>query len=92
MTQGGLAVGGRLLLTNRRVLFAPRTLVKGPEGDPWECEHDAITDVGLSERGRNPFDGSLRRRLRIAHDGTVDLFVVSKAKSVAAAIHHATLR
>jgi hypothetical protein len=92
MTQGRLAVGGRLVLTNQRVVFSPRTLVKGPEGDPWECEHNAITDVGLAERGLNPFDGSLRRRLRIEHHGTVDLFVVSKAKSVAAAIRHATLR
>lgn len=61
-------------------------------GQDWECDLASITSVGLSERGHNPFDGSMRRRLKIECDGATDFFVVNKAKSVATAIRTAAGR
>jgi hypothetical protein len=91
-SQGSRAVGGHLLLTDQRVLFYPHKLDGRTGGQNWECDLAAITHVGLSERGRNPFDGSMRRRLKIEHDDSVELFVVNKAESIATAIRAAGTR
>jgi hypothetical protein len=48
--------------------------------------------VGLAERGRNPFDGSMRRRLRIESGDAIEFFVVNKAESIASAIRSAVDR
>ena len=88
-SQGSRAVGGHLLLTDRRLIFYPHKVDRATGGNAWECRLTALTDVGLSERGRNPFDGSLRRRLKVGHGGSLDLFVVNKAEAVAAAIRSA---
>jgi hypothetical protein len=88
-SQGSRAVGGHLLLTDQRVLFYPHKLDSSTGGKAWECHLGAITNVGLSERGFNPFDGSMRRRLKIESGGTANFFVVNKAESIAAAIRDA---
>jgi hypothetical protein len=89
-SQGSRAVGGHLLLTDQRVLFYPHKLDSSTGGKGWECDLGAITNVSLSERGFNPFDGSMRRRLKIERDGSADFFVVNKAESIATAIRDAT--
>jgi hypothetical protein len=91
-SQGNRAVGGHLLLTDQRVLFYPHKLDSSTGGRNWECDLASITSVGLSERGRNPFNGSMRRRLKIDSDGATEFFVVNKAESIAAAIRTATGR
>lgn len=91
-SQGSRAVGGHLLLTDQRVLFYSHKLDDSTGGKNWECDLDSITSVGLSERGRNPFDGSMRRRLKIESDGASDFFVVNKAESIATAIRTAAGR
>lgn len=91
-SQGSRAVGGHLLLTDQRVLFYSHKLDDSTGGKNWECDLDSITSVGLSERGRNPFDGSMRRRLKIESDGASDSFVVNKAESIATAIRTAAGR
>lgn len=91
-SQGSRAVGGHLLLTDRRVLFYPHKLDSGTGGKNWERDLVSITSVGLSERGHNPFSGSMRRRLKIECDGATDFFVVNKAESIATAIRTASGR
>jgi hypothetical protein len=71
-SQGSRAVGGHLLLTDQRVLFYPHKLDSSTGGKSWESALGSIANVGLSERGRNPFDGSMRRRLKIESDGAID--------------------
>ena len=70
-------VGGHLILTNQRLLFYPTTLERKVGGVDWECSLASITDVGRAPRGRNLFDGSLRRRLQIESAGATDYFVVN---------------
>ena len=91
-SQGSRAVGGHLLLTNQRLLFSPHRFDSATGGDNWECDLASITGVGLAARGRNPFDGSLRRRLKVECGGATDYFVVSKAESIASAIRTAAGR
>jgi len=82
-SQGSRAVGGHLLLTDRRVLFWPHRLDGSTGGKSWECDLVSITCVGVAERGNNPFNGSMRRRLMIECDGATECFVVNAAESVA---------
>ncbi|MFN8022090.1 MAG: hypothetical protein U0Q03_11235 [Acidimicrobiales bacterium] len=91
-SQGSRAVGGHLLLTNQRVLFYAHRLDSSTGGKNWACDLSSITNVGLAERGRNPFDGSMRRRLRIEFEGAIELFVVNGAESIAEAIRSAACR
>ena len=77
------AVGGRLYLTNRRLLFAPHALDNATGGTRWGADLAAITEVGTEPRTWNPFDGGLRSRLRIVlADGTTALFVVNRLTEV----------
>ena len=88
-TQGSRVVGGHLLLTDHRVLFYPHKFDSSTGGKLWECELTAITSVGLSERGLHPFNGSMRRRLKIEHDGGTDYIVVNRAQAIADAVRRA---
>jgi hypothetical protein len=49
----------------------------------------SITNVAKAPRGSNLFDGSLRRRLQVDHDGTIDYFVVPHVDAIVAAIQDA---
>jgi hypothetical protein len=91
-TQGSRAVGGHLLLTNQRVLFYPHKVDSETGGKSWECSLTSISDVGLSARGSNPFNGSMRRRLQIDRAGETEYFVVSKPDVIVAAIRQAVGR
>lgn len=82
-SQGSRSVGGHLLLTDQRVLFYAHRIDSSTGGKAWSCDLRSITNVDLAKRGRNPFDGSVRRRLRIECGGAIELFVVNKAESIA---------
>jgi len=50
------------------VLFYPHKLDSSTGGNNWECDLAPITSVGLSARGSNPFNGSMRRPGRYGRD------------------------
>jgi hypothetical protein len=76
-------VGGRLFLTDRRIIFMPNRFDDAHGGRSWTCALSAIARVAVEPSRRNfPLFANVapwRRRLRIeGHDGTVELFVVNK--------------
>ena len=97
MTMKGRGVGGHLTLTNNRLIFEQHGVEKALTGgfeklqvSDWQCELSSIASVRLSERGRNPFDGSLRKRLEITqYNGEVNHFVVNGAKKLIDQIQNA---
>jgi hypothetical protein len=72
------AAGGRLFLTDKRVLFLPHRIDRLFGGRPWIRERAEIT-VGESSRRGGPFTGGGRKKLvlRVA-DGTDEVFVVNR--------------
>lgn len=88
-TQGSRAVGGHILLTDQRVLFYPHKFDSATGGKAWECALASISGVGMSARGHNPFNGSMRRRLQIDCGEAVEFFVVNKGESIVTAIQQA---
>ena len=74
------------------MLFYPHKLDSSTGGSSWECVLASITSVGLSARGSNPFNGSMRRRLKIDCDGATDYFVVNGVEAIATAIRRAAGR
>jgi hypothetical protein len=79
----GVAVGGRLLVTDRRILFRPTGFEHGLGREGWECSLSDVVKVDLAERELNFFSGGLRRRLRIRTKVGSGLFVVWRPRSVA---------
>ena len=73
---GRRAVGGKLYLTDRRLLFKPNV----GRSKEWSASRTEVTGFGVQPRGgANPFDGSLRSRLRVElRQEEPQLFVVSK--------------
>jgi hypothetical protein len=75
-------VGGRLLRTDRRLLFQPNRLDAMLRGKIWNCDFADITDVGEQQRqlaapvlGRTARN---RRRLKVTlRNGSSELFVVN---------------
>jgi hypothetical protein len=89
-SQASRAVGGRLLVTNQRVAFYPGSVDRILSGDQWQCELGSIVNVGIAERGSNPFDGSLRKRLRIDTNRGHEYFVITNARQAVAEITSAS--
>jgi hypothetical protein len=85
-------VGGHLLLTDQRLLFYPHKFDSATGGKGWECTLSSISGVGMSARGSNPFNGSMRRRLKIDTGATTEYFVVNNGEAVVAAIERAAAR
>ena len=67
-TVGWRAVGGKLYLTDRRLLFRPHVLERSLFfGKEWSAPRTEVAGFDVQPRGGgNPFDGSLRSRLRVA--------------------------
>ncbi|WP_194820343.1 hypothetical protein [Nocardia sp. XZ_19_385] len=77
------AIGGRLYLTQTRLLFEPNQLDGATGGRSWHAPLGAIRAVGAQEADGSLFNGGLRRRLRLElSDGSVELFVVNKLDEV----------
>jgi hypothetical protein len=83
-TQSALrAVGGQLALEKDRLEFQPHGFDKALAGKGWSVPLTEIRSVGTEPRGKNPFNGALRERLRVeADDGSVELFVVNDLADV----------
>jgi hypothetical protein len=79
----GIAVGGRLFVTDRRILFRPTGFEQGLGQEAWECQFSDVIDVDLAERELNFFSGGLRRRLRIRTNESTELFVVWRPRPIA---------
>lgn len=81
--QRGRSVGGRLYLTNERLIFEPNRLDAATKGRPWSTLLDAIQCVATESPDGNVVSGGLRTRLRLdLVDGTTELFVVNDLESV----------
>jgi hypothetical protein len=91
-TQGSRAIGGHLLLTDRRVVFYPHKVDSATGARNWESALESISDVSMSDRGRNPLNGSLRRRLKISCRDVNEHFVVSNGAAIVEAIQQAISR
>jgi hypothetical protein len=92
-TQSGWrAVGGRLILTSRRLLFEPYSLDAALGGMSWSASLASIHGVGTQPRDRTPFSGGLRTRLRIDVESGIELFVVSRLDQVVKLLSEAVVQ
>ena len=87
-------VGGRLFLTNRRLVFVPNRFDDATGGDPWSCTTTDIAAVAVEpSRSTIPFFGwtaQLRRRLRVEpHGADAELFVVNRVEEAASTLRAA---
>ena len=81
---GSRAVGGKLVATNRRLLFTPNVVDAKLGGRAWAVPLDQVEALGTRPPTFHPFNGGLRTRLRVTtRDGGEHLFVVSSPKQVA---------
>ena len=80
--QGSRAVGGKLFLTDQRILFCPHRVDGLLRGKPWSVDIGAVSEIGVEPKGSgkaSKLGGGLRDRLRIrTADAGEDLFVVKK--------------
>ena len=86
--------GGRLFLTNHRLLCGPNRCDDATGGDPWSCATTDIAAVAVEpSRSALPFFGrtaQLRRRLRVEpRSGNAELFVVSRVEDAASTLRAA---
>ena len=87
MAQGRTTKGGRLIVTNQRVLFRPRRFDRLFGAHDLTVSRAAVAAIEIAPRTRGPFDGGLRRRLAIRlRDGTEHLFVVNRVFQLAASL------
>jgi hypothetical protein len=89
-SQGARAVGGRLALTTHRLVFEPHAFDAATGGRTWAVPLAAIAEAGEEPRTWHPFDGGMRRRLRVTpRDGQKALFVVPRLADAVAAVRAA---
>ena len=73
------AVGGKLVANDLQLVFLPNRVDRTMGGQVWRVPLVSITSVGTRSRTGNPFNGGLRRRLRlVTSDGAEHLFVVNR--------------
>ncbi len=94
--QGSLRqIGGKLFLTDQRLLFMPNRFDDATGGDEWGCPLGDITAVGVEpRRPAIPFVGrtaALRRRLRVdLGSGDREVFVVNGVNEAVEVLRAAT--
>jgi hypothetical protein len=71
--------GGRLVVTNQRVLFQPNRFDAMIGRKPWGCRLAFVTGVQKVERDLSVIAGGARERLRIQTRAGVEVFVVNNA-------------
>ncbi|MFE7718398.1 hypothetical protein ACFU44_05085 [Nocardia rhizosphaerihabitans] len=81
-TQGGRAVGGRLYLTEARLVFVPNRLDALTGGKRWEVPLSRVRALGRQSPDGGLFSGGLRTRLHVDTDSGTELFVVGKLDEV----------
>jgi len=92
-TQGARAVGGKLVLTDRRLLFAPHAVDRATGGTAWITPLADVDEAGQAPRDvslGSMFSGGLAKRLRVTTSGgDEEFFVVRNVAEVAAQIMEA---
>ena len=86
LRQTGRPLGGKLYLTDRRLLFSPHKLDAVLGGERTTIELDSVVDVSTLERGTGPEDEpgrSADRLLVECADDSTHSFVVGKPETVA---------
>ena len=79
--------GGRLLVTNQRVLFRPRAFDRLFGARDVSIPRSAVAEVNVAPRTHRLFNGGLRRRLAIRlRDGTEHFFVVNRVEALATSL------
>jgi hypothetical protein len=79
------AVGGKLFLTDRRLVFCPHWVDAATGGKTWSLPLADIARVGITPKGGDRFAGGLRDRLRIElASGDQQLFVIKRLDEVTA--------
>ncbi len=77
------AVGGKLFLTDRRLVFCPHWVDAVTGGKTWSLPVANIARLGITPKGGDLFAGGLRDRLRIELvDGEQQLFVIKRLEEV----------
>lgn len=69
--------GGRLTVTNKRVLFQPNRFDTATGKTPWECPLASVLGFEAVDRDLSVPAGGTRRRLGIETANGVEIFVVS---------------
>jgi hypothetical protein len=94
--QGSRAVGGRLALTDRRLMFAPHRFDAALVGKRWEARLGEIRTAGVEPRGssvKGLFGGGMRKRLRVrTAAGDEEHFLVNKLDQVLESLEEAGVR
>ncbi|MEV6059857.1 hypothetical protein AB0L62_07615 [Nocardia asteroides] len=88
-TQGSRAVGGRLYLTDTRLLFVPNHLDALTGGKRWEVSLNQVRALGRQSPDGKLFSGGLRTRLLVDTDTGTELFVVGQLDEVIAILETA---
>jgi hypothetical protein len=77
------AIGGKLFLTDRRLVFCPHWVDAATGGKTWSVPLADVAGVGITPKGGDRFAGGLRDRLRIElADGGHQLFVIKRLDDV----------
>jgi hypothetical protein len=84
--QGGIRqVGGRLFLSEQRLLFQPNRFDAATRGDGWAVSRDQVSELSVCARQLSLNPAYWRNRLRVSQlDGRVDVFVVNHLDAVLA--------
>jgi hypothetical protein len=89
-TQGGRAVGGRLLLSQDQLSFQSNGVDAATGGSTWSAPLASIVGFEKVARTWNLRDGGLRTRLAVVlKDGSRQLFVVNDLDGVIARVQEA---
>lgn len=84
--QGSRGIGGKLFLTNRRLLFNPQLVDGAIGGKRWFTPLDQVSEVTVEPKGSGKagkLGGGLRDRLKLVlRNGEEELFVVNKVDEV----------
>lgn len=76
--------GGRLVVTNRRVVFQPNRFDAMTGKRTWECSLSSVDGVQVVDRDLTVLAGGVRKRLGIQTTEGLELFVVDDATAKAA--------
>jgi hypothetical protein len=87
--EGLRAVGGRLYLTDQRLVFRPHAFDAATGGSAWESPLRAVALADIAPRGSDRSFAALRRRLRITTADGAEVFVVNHVSEVATRIEKA---
>lgn len=81
------AIGGKLFVTNKRLLFSPHLIDYATGGKKMAVAREQITQIDKQPKGGDSLGGGLRDRLRVSlADGNVQLFVVNGLDAVIAVL------